>query len=29
MTAKNQYETDLGVDHVADEMQQATLNLLA
>jgi len=29
MSAKNQYETDLGVAHVADEMQQATLNLLA
>ena len=29
MTAKNQYESDLNVAHVADDMQKATLNLLA
>jgi hypothetical protein len=29
LSAKNQYQTDLGVAHVADEMNQATLNLLA
>ena len=29
ISVKNQYETNLDVAHVADEMQQATLNLLA
>ncbi|HEX3742701.1 MAG TPA: hypothetical protein VHW09_02175 [Bryobacteraceae bacterium] len=29
MTAKNQFEADLGLAHTADEMQKATLNLLA
>ena len=28
LSAKNQYQTDLGVAHVADEMDQATLNIL-
>lgn len=29
MSAKNQYETDLGVGYVAKAMEKATLNLLA
>jgi flagellar basal body rod protein FlgC len=29
LSAKNQYEANLGVAHTANEMQKATLNLLA
>jgi hypothetical protein len=29
MTSQNQYETNLGVAHVASRMEQETLNLLA
>jgi hypothetical protein len=28
LSVKDQYQTDLGVAHVADKMQQATLNLV-
>jgi hypothetical protein len=28
LSAKNQYEADLGVAHTADELQQSTLSLL-
>jgi len=29
LSSKNQFETDLGVAHVADQMQKAAINLLA
>ena len=28
LSARNQYQTEVGVAHVADQMDQATLNLL-